>query len=616
MASISATGGKALIRSSGRIEGVRDGVLLLPERGPWKVVEQRVRQALRQSRGRDEQVEMREDRESRERGDGPIVESVVQSGPRGARPGSRTVRHHQATTPTIEHGDDDDRTRPAASIPHGRESKRDGDDLRRDQDVDGEEGDPTADRGAGSSTRALRLRRRGQTQAQGRCARVLRLTRSPRPPEATTLRRRRAGPRPPTPGGACAVLLRTTATASARGSRRVRVLRSGAGRDGRRCARDLRRDPLSERGGGGRRRSSTRRWEGIRRSGRAGEVIVVDNASSDRSALVAAEHGARVVREQRRGYGSAYLAGLAEAQGDFIVMGDADETYPMQELAPFVDRLEQGDDLVLGSRFEGTIHGEAMPWLNRQDRQPDPDRPVEIFFGVKISDAHCGMRAVRNDGSLTLDRHSTGMEFASEMVFKAFRRSSASAKSYRLLPLDGESKLNRFGDAWRHVKLHARLQPSWHFLFPAHVLLAVRLGGALALAAARSRSSGDVEIHTLFFFMFAILLGMQVVQLWISARAFAAADLGETDRTSSGRTAGCASSTASREPASHAVASSTCTVIFVSWAIGGFGELAMKMRPGRVHAGRCRRRGDPRLVLPQPVTMRTTDPPAPQSSSA
>ena len=110
--------------------------------------------------------------------------------------------------------------------------------------------------------------------------------------------------------------------------------------------------------------------EGIRRSGRPGEVIVVDNASTDRSAEIAAQHGATVIREERPGYGSAYLAGLAYARGEYIVMGDADETYPLQELAPFVERLAEGDDLVMGSRFEGTIHGEAMPWLNRHVGNP------------------------------------------------------------------------------------------------------------------------------------------------------------------------------------------------------------------------------------------------------
>ena len=93
-------------------------------------------------------------------------------------------------------------------------------------------------------------------------------------------------------------------------------------------------------------------WEGIRRSGRPGEVIVVDNASTDRSGEVAMEHGAIVVREERPGYGSAYLAGLAVARGDYVVMGDADETYPIRDLAPFVERLAAGDDLVMGSRFE------------------------------------------------------------------------------------------------------------------------------------------------------------------------------------------------------------------------------------------------------------------------
>ena len=200
--------------------------------------------------------------------------------------------------------------------------------------------------------------------------------------------------------------------------------------------------------------------EGIRRSGRTGEVIVVDNASTDRSAEVAAEHGATVVREERPGYGSAYLAGLAVAHGDFIVMGDADETYPMQDLAPFVERLAEGDDLVMGSRFEGTIHGEAMPWLNRHVGNPILTGLLNILFGVKISDAHCGMRAVRRDALPTLDLHSTGMEFASEMVFKAFRRKLRVSE----IPIDyyprvGESKLNRFGDAWRPREVHAALQP-------------------------------------------------------------------------------------------------------------------------------------------------------------
>jgi len=317
--------------------------------------------------------------------------------------------------------------------------------------------------------------------------------------------------------------------------------------------------------------------EGIRRSGRPGEVIVVDNASTDRSAEVAAEHGATVVREERPGYGSAYLAGLAVAQGDFIVMGDADETYPMQDLAPFVERLAEGDDLVMGSRFEGTIHGEAMPWLNRHVGNPILTGLLNILFGVKISDAHCGMRAVRRDALPTLDLHSTGMEFASEMVFKAFRRELRVSE----IPIDyyprvGESKLNRFGDAWRHVKFMLLYSPSWLYFVPGVLLLLLGLIGAIALAAGPVTVLGRTwQIHTLFACIFAILLGTQIVQLGVFARAFAASHLGEKDPWVE-RARG-------KVSVEHGlvvggllllVGLLTILVIFVNWAIDGFGALS------------------------------------------
>jgi glycosyltransferase involved in cell wall biosynthesis len=317
--------------------------------------------------------------------------------------------------------------------------------------------------------------------------------------------------------------------------------------------------------------------EGIQRSGRTGEVIVVDNASTDRSAEVAAEHGAIVVREERPGYGSAYLAGLAHARGEYIVMGDADETYPMQELAPFVERLAAGDDLVMGSRFEGTIHGEAMPWLNRHIGNPILTGLLNVLFGVKISDAHCGMRAVRRDALPVLDLHSTGMEFASEMVFKAFRRKLRISE----IPIDyyprvGESKLNRFGDAWRHVKFMLLYSPSWLYFVPGVLLLLLGLIGAIALAAGPVTVLGRTwQIHTLFACIFAILLGTQIVQLGVFARAFAASHLGEKDpwvERAHGKLS-----------VEHGLVVGgllllagllTILVIFVNWAIDGFGALS------------------------------------------
>jgi glycosyltransferase involved in cell wall biosynthesis len=272
-------------------------------------------------------------------------------------------------------------------------------------------------------------------------------------------------------------------------------------------------------------------WEGIQRAGRPGEVIVVDNGSRDRSAQIAAAHGATVVRERRRGYGSAYLAGLASSRGEYIVMGDADRTYPLAELSGFIDRLRNGDDLVLGSRFKGTIHGDAMPWLNRRVGNPILTGLLNVLFGVKVSDAHCGMRAVRRDALPALDLHSTGMEFASEMVFKAFRRGlSVSEVPIDYYPRVGDSKLNRFADAWRHVRFMLVYSPSWLYFVPGALLLVLGLIGSIALASGPVEVFGRTwQIHTLFACIASILLGAQVVQLGIFARTYALVHMNEHD---------------------------------------------------------------------------------------
>ena len=271
--------------------------------------------------------------------------------------------------------------------------------------------------------------------------------------------------------------------------------------------------------------------EGIRRSGRAGEVIVVDNGSTDGSGEVAAAHGAIVVSEPRRGYGSAYLAGLEAARGEYLVMGDADDTYPLDELADFVDRLESGDDLVIGSRFKGTIHGDAMPFLNRFVGNPVLTGMLNLLFGVKVSDAHCGMRAVRRAALPVLDLHSTGMEFASEMVFKAYRRGLiVSEVPIDYYPRVGESKLNRFTDAWRHVRFMLLYSPSWLYLVPGGLLLLLGLVGMVALAAGPVDILGHTwQIHTMLGFVAMTLIGAQVIQLGVFARTYARVRIGERD---------------------------------------------------------------------------------------
>jgi glycosyltransferase involved in cell wall biosynthesis len=272
-------------------------------------------------------------------------------------------------------------------------------------------------------------------------------------------------------------------------------------------------------------------WDGIERSGRTGEVIVVDNGSTDHSAELAAAHGATVVFEPRRGYGQAYLTGIRHARGPYVVMSDADGTYPIRELGSFVEALEAGSDVVLGSRFEGTIHQGAMPWRNRWIGNPVLTGMLNRLFGIRVSDAHCGMRAARRRSLEGLDLHSTGMEFASEMVFKAFRRHlTVSEIPIEYRPRKGESKLSPFADAWRHVRFMLLYSPSWLYFLPGFVLLLLGLAGMLVLASGPADVFGRTwQIHTMLAFVALTLMGAQVVQLGVFARTYALVHYGEHD---------------------------------------------------------------------------------------
>src|SRR3954470_7617768 len=153
--------------------------------------------------------------------------------------------------------------------------------------------------------------------------------------------------------------------------------------------------------------------EVLEREGISGEVVVVDNASEDHSAELAAGAGARVVHEPRRGYGSAYLAGFGAARGEYIVMADADLTYDFDEIPRFVTHLDGGADLVMGDRMDNIQPG-AMPWLHRYVGNPILSGILNLFFRTGVRDAHCGMRGFRREILPQLDLRTTGMEFASE----------------------------------------------------------------------------------------------------------------------------------------------------------------------------------------------------------
>src|SRR5919204_184402 len=261
-----------------------------------------------------------------------------------------------------------------------------------------------------------------------------------------------------------------------------------------------------------------------------GEVIVADNGSTDGTPDLARGAGARVIYEQRKGYGSAYLAGFASARGRYIVMGDADETYDFAEIARFIEPLEDGADFVMGSRLRGKIHPGAMPWLHRYVGNPVITGLLNLFFKTRVSDAHCGMRAFRRELLPRLDLRTTGMEFASEQVI----RSSKLGLDIREIPIEyhprtGESKLSSFSDGWRHLRFLLVHSPTWLFLVPglAMVLLGAIIG---AISLFNVPLFGrQWQLHTLIAGSMLAIVGAQVSQLGVSGPTYAFYYLGEHD---------------------------------------------------------------------------------------
>lgn len=263
--------------------------------------------------------------------------------------------------------------------------------------------------------------------------------------------------------------------------------------------------------------------------GYLGEVLVVDNGSTDGSGELAAGAGARIVVEPRRGYGNAYLAGLAAARGRYIVMLDADLTYDAGELPRFVAALEDGGDMVLGDRMKGIQPG-AMPWLHRHVGNPVLTGLLNTLFGTEVKDAHCGMRAVRRDVLPRLDLRTSGMELASEMVIRAAK----AGLDIRQFPIEyhprqGESKLSTWSDGWRHLRFLLIHSPRHLFLIPGTVMVAA---GALIMAIVVTQISllgREWGIHAEIGGSLLVVLGVQLLALGLCARAYGVYFMGETD---------------------------------------------------------------------------------------
>ncbi|HJX27929.1 MAG TPA: glycosyltransferase family 2 protein, partial [Thermoanaerobaculia bacterium] len=257
--------------------------------------------------------------------------------------------------------------------------------------------------------------------------------------------------------------------------------------------------------------------------GVVGEVVVVDNGSTDGSPEIAARAGARVVHERRRGYGSAYLRGFAEARGRYLVMGDADDTYDFLAIPQFVAPLrEQGFDMVMGSRLKGNILPGAMPWSHRWIGNPILSGMLRLLFKTSVSDSHCGMRAFTREAYQRMRLQTTGMEFASEMVVNSLREDLKIHEipiTYH--PRIGESKLSGFRDAWRHVRFMLLFSPSYLFQLPGFLLMLIGAVLVPLLAGGPREFLGRTwDYHALLFGVLALILGYNLILFDVFAKTF------------------------------------------------------------------------------------------------
>jgi hypothetical protein len=265
----------------------------------------------------------------------------------------------------------------------------------------------------------------------------------------------------------------------------------------------------------------------LARSGLTGEVLIADNGSTDGSPSVARELGARVIIVPERGYGAALKGGIAAARGRFVIMGDADDSYDFSQLDPFLAKLREGYELVMGNRFQGGVEPGAMPVLHRWIGNPVLSFLGRLFFKTKIRDFHCGLRAFDAEVMRRLDLIAQGMEFASEMVVRSIHGGLRIAEVPTPLKKDGRSRpshLRSWQDGWRHLRFLLMFSPRWLFLYPGVVLLGLGLLFSVVLLPGPVYVTPHIglDVHTFVVSAFTTLIGVQCISFAVVVRRYAA----------------------------------------------------------------------------------------------